>query len=76
MLFLMTEAVIHAESIKQSVNAKSQSDICSMQSLKGKRILSFRNPQTCRIHRIITALRLEVIGMGGADGKEYPQYPK
>ncbi len=76
MLFLMTEAVIHAESIKQSANAKSQSGIYSMQSLKGKRILSFRNPQTCRIPRIITALHREATGTEEADGEKHPQHPK
>ena len=72
MLFLMTEAVTLAESIKQSANAKSQSGICSMQSLKGKRILSFRNPQICRIHQIIMVLHREATGTEEADGEEYP----
>ena len=72
MLFLMMEAVTLAESTKQDANAKSQSGICTMQSPKGKRILNFRNPQTCRIHRIITALHREATGTEEADGEEYP----
>ena len=72
MLFLMMEAVTLAELTKQDVNAKSQSGICTMQSPKEKRILSFRNPQTCRIHRIITALHREATGTEEADGEEYP----
>ena len=72
MLFLMMEAVTLVELTKQDANVKSQSDIYSMQSPKEKRILSFRNPQTCRIHRIITAPHREATGTEEADGEEYP----
>jgi hypothetical protein len=38
--------------------------------------LSFHNPQTCRIPRIITELHREATDTEEADGEEYPQHPK
>lgn len=73
MLFLMMEAVTHAESTKQDASAKSQSDTFITQSQKGQRALNFRRHPNCLMRRIIMEQVREAIGTEEADGEEYPE---